>query len=313
MALSSELKTVRAELAEARRFLPPSDADLETWMRHRADPVAWIHECGLLRDKAGNICQLDEHQKAILNPANKRVILNCHRQWGKSTISSLLCFWRALFYEKSLCLLVAPSLRQSSENFRKIADALEAITPAPELLEDTKLTLKFSNGSRIISLPGSQKTVRGFTAPDLIIIDEAAQAEDDLYGALFPMLSNSPDGRLICASTPWGQQGFFYKLWMEGGSSWRKIRVVASENPRIRPEVLEEARQSPNGALWYQQEYEGAFIASDTQLIDMDQIRKALNPDVQLIPFGRGEGSTEPGPEFTKARNSSIKVVAFGD
>lgn len=283
MALSSELKTVRAELAEARRYLPPSDADLEIWMRHRADPVRWIEERGLLRDKAGDVCQLDENQKAILNPANRRVILNCHRQWGKSTLSSLLCFWRALFYEKSLCLLVAPSLRQSSENFRKIADALDCIRPAPELEEDTKLTLKFSNGSRIISLPGSQKTVRGFTAPDLIIIDEDAQAADELFGALLPMLTNSPDGRLILASTPWGVRGHFYKIWQEGGPEWLKIKVVAEENPRVRPEVLEEAKRSPNGSLWYRQEFCGEFITDEFSLFDAERIKKAISTDFEEI------------------------------
>ncbi len=279
-----------------------------TWEIHKADPVRWVHDCGLLRDKAGNICYLDEQQQKIMNPKNKRVIVNCHRQWGKSTISSLLCFHRALFYERSLCLLVAPSLRQSSENFRKIADALEVISPKPELEEDTKLTLKFSNGSRIISLPGSQKTVRGFTAPDLIIIDEAAQASDDLFGALLPMLTNNPEGRIILASTPWGQQGHFFKIWTEGGPEWLKIKVVASENPRVRPEVLEEAKRSPNGALWYQQEYEGVFIASDTQLIDIDLIKKALNPNVPIIPFGCGQAGAGAG-----FRNSDIKVVSFGD
>jgi hypothetical protein len=258
------------------------------WEVHKADPVAWVHDCGLLRDKAGNACQLDDNQKEIFEPKNKRIILNCHRQYGKSTISSLLCFHRALFYPRSLCLLVAPSLRQSSENFRKIADALETITPKPELVEDTKLTLKFSNGSRIISLPGSQKTVRGFTAPDLIIIDEAAQAEDELFGALFPMLSNSPDGRLICASTPWGQRGFFYKLWTEG-EGWLKIKVVASENPRVAPRVLEEARRSPNGMLWFRQEYEGEFLGDDSHFFTEEMISKALHPDVPLIPFGSGK------------------------
>ncbi len=253
------------------------------WQVHKADPISWVHDRGLLRDKAGNICHLDENQKKILDPKNKRVIINCHRQWGKSTISSLLCFHRALFYEKSLCLLVAPSLRQSSENFRKIADALENIDPKPEFLESTKLTLKFSNGSRIISLPGSQKTVRGFTAPDLIIIDEDAQAEDDLYGALLPMLTNSPNGRLILASTPWGQKGHFYKIWIAGGPEWLKIKVIASENPRIRPEVLEEAKRSPNGALWYAQEYEGAFVSDEFSLFDDARMAKALSDDFEEI------------------------------
>ena len=257
-------------------------ADLD-WEVHKADPIAWVHDTGLLRDKAGNICYLDDNQKKILDPKNKRVIINCHRQWGKSTISSLLCFHRSLFYEKSLCLLVAPSLRQSSENFRKIADALENITPPPELVEDTKLTLKFGNGSRIISLPGSQKTVRGFTAPDLIIIDEDAQAEDELFGALLPMLTNSPDGRLILASTPWGVRGHFYKIWQEGGPEWLKIRVIASENPRVRPEVLEEAQKSPNGAMWYRQEYCGEFISDEFSLFDEDRIKKAMSDEFEEI------------------------------
>lgn len=253
------------------------------WEIHKADPVRWVHDCGLLRDRAGNVYQLDANQKKILDPKNKRVIINCHRQWGKSTISSLLCFHRALFYENSLCLLVAPSLRQSSENFRKISDALETIDPKPELEEDTKLTLKFDNGSRIISLPGSQKTVRGFTAPDLIIIDEDAQSEDDLFGALLPMLTNSPDGRLILASTPWGVRGHFYKIWTEGGPEWLKIKVIASENPRVRPEVLEEAKRSPNGALWYRQEFCGEFLSDEFSIFDENRLRKAISDDFEEI------------------------------
>ena len=253
------------------------------WEVHKADPVRWVHDCGLLRDRSGNVYQLDENQKKILDPKNKRVIINCHRQWGKSTISSLLCFHRALFYPKSLCLLVAPSLRQSGENFRKISDALETVTPKPDLEEDTKLTLKFGNGSRIISLPGSQKTVRGFTAPNLIIIDEDAQSEDELFGALLPMLTNSPDGRLILASTPWGVRGHFYKIWAEGGPEWLKIRVIASENPRVRPEVLEEAKRSPNGALWYRQEYCGEFLSDEFSIFDENRLKKAISDDFEEI------------------------------
>jgi len=253
------------------------------WEVHKADPVRWVHDCGLLRDRSGNVYQLDENQKKILDPKNKRVIINCHRQWGKSTISSLLCFHRALFYPKSLCLLVAPSLRQSGENFRKISDALETVTPKPDLEEDTKLTLKFGNGSRIISLPGSQKTVRGFTAPNLIIIDEDAQSEDELFGALLPMLTNSPDGRLILASTPWGVRGHFYKIWTEGGPEWLKIRVIASENPRVRPEVLEEAKRSPNGPLWYRQEYCGEFLSDEFSIFDENRLKKAISDDFEEI------------------------------
>jgi hypothetical protein len=143
--------------------------------------------------------------------------------------------------------------------------------------------LKFSNGSRIISLPGSQKTVRGFTAPDLIIIDEDEQAEDELFGALLPMLTNSPDGRLILASTPWGRRGHFYKIWEEGGAEWLKIKVIASENPRVRQEVLEEARNSPNGALWYRQEYCGEFVSDEFSIFDDARLQRAISSEFEEI------------------------------
>ena len=49
------------------------------WEARKADPIAWVHDTGLLRDKAGNICYLDDNQEQILDPKNKRVIINYHR------------------------------------------------------------------------------------------------------------------------------------------------------------------------------------------------------------------------------------------
>ena len=252
------------------------------WEVHKADPVRWVHDHGLLRDKAGNPVRLDEEQAKILDPSNRRVILLCHRQYGKSSIASLICFHQALFHPKSLCLLVSPSLRQSSENFRKVGDALDTITPKPELEEDNKLTLQFSNGSRIISLPGTQKTVRGFTAPDLILVDEASEAADELFTALFPMFTSNPNGRLILASTPKGQRGFFYRLWTEAAPEWLKIMKRASENPRLDPEILAEARRTlPE---WeYRQEYECEFVSDEFSLFDDDRIKKALSYEFEEI------------------------------
>ena len=42
-------------------------ADLD-WEVHKADPIAWVHDTGLLRDKAGNICYLDDNQKKDIGP-----------------------------------------------------------------------------------------------------------------------------------------------------------------------------------------------------------------------------------------------------
>jgi len=228
----------------------------------------------------------DESQRQILDSDNKRIIINCHRQWGKSTISSILCLHRALFFPGSLCLIVAPALRQSSENFKKVLEFLDRLEGSRDLREDTKLSLQLANGSRILSLPGGNEgaTIRGFSRPDIIIEDEAGRCSDELYHALRPMLAANPRGRLILASTPWGQRGHFYKIWTEL-EGWQKVRVIASENLRIDPRFLEEEKKAL-GPWIFAQEYEGEFVANETQLIDIDMIKRALNPDIPIIKFG---------------------------
>ena len=63
------------------------------------------------------------------------------------------------------------------------------------------LRAEFANGSRILALPGTEKTVSGYAAADLVVIDEAARVEDDLLAAIRPMLATS-NGRLIALTTP---------------------------------------------------------------------------------------------------------------
>jgi hypothetical protein len=241
-----------------------------------------VEDLGLIRDKENRPHRLDDKQKIILSSPERRVIVNCHRQWGKSIISSLLCLHRALFFKKSLCLLVAPSLRQSSENFRKVLDILEMGDP-PELEEDTKLSLKMANGSRIIALPGTQKTIRGFSSPDLIVIDEAAQASDELYQALRPMLLSSPNGRIILCSTPFGRQGFFYKIWTEGGPGWLRVEVKATENPRISPGMLEEMRLEAVFESKYRQECLCEFTEEEGAVFSTDLFRSLANPEISAL------------------------------
>src|SRR6516225_10602354 len=62
----------------------------------------------------------------------------------------------------------------------KVVDCLSRIEPLEELTEDNKtsLTLK-RNGSRVVALPGHDpKTLRGYSAPALIVEDESAFVSD---------------------------------------------------------------------------------------------------------------------------------------
>ena len=163
-------------------------------------------------------------------------MLNCCRQAGKSTIASILAFHRALYYPGALVLLVSPSLRQSGELFRKVADLLAQLDHKPELTEDNRLSLRLANGSWVISLPSKEGTIRGFSGVDLIIEDESSRVPDDLYRALRPMLAVS-GGRLVLMSTPFGKRGHFHEEWTMGGDTWERLQMKAPECPRISARV----------------------------------------------------------------------------
>ena len=106
----------------------------------------------------------DPWQAAFLRASDRQIILNCHRQAGKSTVAAILALHRAWFYPGSLVLLVSPSLRQSGELFKKVVDFLDIVrSTMPErpqrLPEDNKLSFELPNRSRVVSLPGSEGTI----------------------------------------------------------------------------------------------------------------------------------------------------------
>jgi len=209
------------------------------------------------------------------------MLLNCTRQWGKSTTASVLALHQAVFYAGSLILLVSPSLRQSSELFRKVSAFMDRLPVKPERVEDNRLSLQLENGSRIVSLPSKEATVRGFSGPALIIEDEASRVDDLLYKTMRPMLAVS-GGRLILMSTPFGKRGHFFEEWMNGGSSWERIEVKARDCPRIPKTFLDEERVSL-GEWWFRQEYLCEFVESTDHVFNYDLVMSAISADVKPL------------------------------
>ena len=143
----------------------------------------------------------DPWQEDLLRSASERVLLNCCRQSGKSTMTAIVALHRALYHPGSLILCLAPALRQSQELFSKMAGFYRDLGRPISAVAERKLSLELENRSRIITLPGSEKTVRGFSGAALLIVDEAARVDDSLYYAVRPMLAVS-GGSLMMLSTP---------------------------------------------------------------------------------------------------------------
>jgi len=145
------------------------------------------------------------------------------------------------------------------------------------------MRLELDNGSRIVSLPGTEGSIRGFSAVKLLVIDEASRVEDALYYGVRPMLAVGA-GRLVAMSTPFGKRGWWHKEWTEGGADWRRVEVPASRCPRIPAAFLAEERRSL-GPWWYRQEYECLFSDTTDSLFGADEVRAAITPEIAPL-FG---------------------------
>jgi hypothetical protein len=108
----------------------------------------------------------DERQAEVLSSTAKRGILNCTRQWGKSTVAAAKAVHRLYTNAGCLVLVASPSARQSAELVRKVAGMLGRMRIRARGDGDNEISLQLPNGSRIVGLPGRDGTVRGFSAVD---------------------------------------------------------------------------------------------------------------------------------------------------
>ena len=137
----------------------------------------------------------DAPQKKLLLSKAKRGILNCTRQWGKSTVAALMAVHRAFFYPGSLVIVASPTERQSAEFLLKARYFMKQLKIPVRGDGHHRTSLQFPNGSRIVGLPGKGDTLRGYSEVSLMIIDEAARVPDEMYKALRPSMAV---GEAIC-------------------------------------------------------------------------------------------------------------------
>jgi hypothetical protein len=223
----------------------------------------------------------DAQQSRVLSPEIRRGMLNCTRQWGKSTILAAKAIHTAYHEAESLTIVVSPSSRQSGELVRKAEGFARRLGVKVKGDGQNEISIALPNGSRIIGLPGTEATIRGFSAVSLLMVDEAAQVKDELYMAVRPMLAVS-EGALWLMSTPYGKRGFFYDEWTRGSADWQRFRVPATECPRISARFLEE-ELATMGDRRFQQEYLCEFVQTESSLFDRDLVEAAISYDFEPL------------------------------
>jgi hypothetical protein len=249
--------------------------------------------------------QPDQWQRDLLERPHQQTLLLCSRQSGKSTVTAGIALLSAMQEPNGLILLLSRSQRQSSDLFRdkvlrlwdKLGRPLEG--PAP-----TALTLTLSNGSRILSLPGDEETIRGYSGVRLLVIDEASRVPDALYYSVRPMLAVSK-GILIALTTPYGRRGWFHAEWSNDDPDWHRVQVKADQCPRIGRDFLEKERRRL-GPRWFRQEYETSFEATEDEVFSYDAVMGIIDDDV--LPLWP---DTQEENEGIKAMRDDLRPYTF--
>lgn len=180
------------------------------------------------------------YQKRFFQAKQKRKFWISGRQQGKSFTMAGILVYKALSKKNGLSLCISTGSRAASEIIRKCAQFAEAVKQLSHGQIDYTSsydTIKFSNGSRVMSLPSSTDgaNLRGFSA-SAVVIDEACFVYhlDQIMEAIAPTLTRDPDAELVFASTPSGKNSFAYKLWQQ---------AQADENWYTQTTTIEQAVQ----------------------------------------------------------------------
>lgn len=232
------------------------------------DPVLMARDCGI---------EPDAWQAALLCSTSHYVLMLCSRQSGKTTVTALIVLHTAIYVAAALIVIVSPSQRQSAEMLRTLKLMRDKLQGAPALVSESTLKIELANGSRVVALPGTERTLRGLAGAHMVIIDEAARVDDDLIAAVRPMLATT-NGRLIALTTPAGKRGWFFEAWT-GGGSWERVKVAATDCPRISQKFLDEELKEL-GAIRFSEEYCLEFRDNDEAVFPVAVIDAAFTPEV---------------------------------
>ena len=160
-----------------------------------------------------------QYQKEVVSSNSRFKVLNWGRQLGKDFTMSFMAVHKACSKKNALVVYLSTGQRAADEALKKclkFADAVKLLTNGAISYTSSATCLTFSDGSRILSLPGNASSARGWTV-DLLLLSEVAfwERAEETWQAIVPTLLNElagGDKNLVVASTPYSKNSLFYNL-----------------------------------------------------------------------------------------------------
>jgi len=180
------------------------------------------------------------------------------------------------------CIVVSKS-QDEAINFLRETRAMYAKL-APHFAQDALKTerfdmLEFTSGGWIKALSNTAESGRSYAA-DYVLLDEYASypSAEELYTAIFPVVTTRERYQFIVNSTPKGEANHYADLWLNAEArGFERVLITKEECPLLTQEKLEELRRAMDD-LSFRQEYCNEFLGSQLSFFPMDVINRAVDP-----------------------------------
>jgi len=225
------------------------------------------------------------YQERMLRDRSRSIVAVCGRQTGKSLAMAVKAMHYTLLHAGKTVIVVSRTEPQAMEFFQKgVLDVFDRVPELEKLVRrQTLKRVDWDNGSRIICIPSKPGSIRVYT-PDIVIIDEAAFVDDEMWTAARPSLVKTR-GQLIAITTPYGKRGKAYQMYVSGTAS--AYRVSVEDCPGISGEELETIRTDPSVTdLEWRQEYLAQFVDEAEQWFPHELVLKCQR--VPLVEWHEG-------------------------
>lgn len=228
-------------------------------------------------------------------------VVKAKRQAGKSILAIVALEYFAFKNEGSIGYLLEPTLSQSRRVFKQMVKSLGGEeSPVIKSSNATLLELELFNGSQVIFKSAEQKeALRGATVKNsILVIDEGAFVEDDIYFVLDPIVDATKSPVMII-STPLFLSGEFYERYKRGREGNKFVKSYDwseyDTSALLDPEKLEYYRENMS-PLKFRSEILGEFIEEGSYIfgdigkcVDSKAAANAV-PVYAGIDWGGGDG-----------------------
>lgn len=241
------------------------------------------------------------------------------RRTGKTTLIETVAAWTA-FRDRGVKVVILSATQDAARRVTESLNATLAGSPltSSSVVDDFATRIRLDNGSEIVSLPASQRQVRGYGAGVmLVVLDEAGFCPGELWtAAQYVALDERANGsRIILAGTPWGGREHFFRLAFERGRDGDPDHASAhwtfEANPRLDRAYLERQRDRVSPAE-YAAEVLGEWSDAAGSLFSRELLeRQTADLDLPAIADLRGPARPIVSVDYGVSYDASAAALIY--